>query len=182
MDALSSALAVLTAMITPAVLISASGTMILSTSSRLGRVVDRVRTIAKEIEQLAHDPPEMEMLEEKRAIIFDQLDRLTSRSRLLQRSLTVFYMSVAIFVATSVSIGVVAAIQLRYSWIPVILGLIGSCFLFYGSILMILEARLALISTHVEMDFLWRLGKSHVPAELAAARRSERLHMTFPRD
>jgi hypothetical protein len=40
MDALTSSLAVLTAMITPAVLISASGTMILSTSTRLGRVVD----------------------------------------------------------------------------------------------------------------------------------------------
>ena len=32
-------------MITPAVLISASGTMILSTSTRLGRVVDRVRSL-----------------------------------------------------------------------------------------------------------------------------------------
>jgi len=35
MDGLSSSLAVLTAMITPAVLISASGTMILSSSTRL---------------------------------------------------------------------------------------------------------------------------------------------------
>lgn len=156
--------------------------MILSTSTRLGRVVDRVRAIAIEIEELANEPPEMVMLEEKRAMIFDQLDRLTSRSRLLQRSLTVFYMSVAIFVATSVAIGVVAAIQLRYSWVPVILGLIGSCFLFYGSILMILEARLALNSIHIEMDFLWQLGKRHVPAELAAARRSERIHLTRPHD
>jgi hypothetical protein len=39
MDSIS-ATAVLTAMITPAVLISACGSMILSTSSRLGRVVD----------------------------------------------------------------------------------------------------------------------------------------------
>jgi hypothetical protein len=37
------ALAVLTAMITPAVLISACGALIFSTSSRLGRVIDRVR-------------------------------------------------------------------------------------------------------------------------------------------
>jgi len=42
----SSAIAVLTAMITPAVLISACGSMILSTSVRLGRVVDRVRTLS----------------------------------------------------------------------------------------------------------------------------------------
>ena len=37
------ALAVLTAMITPAVLISACGALIFSTSTRMGRVVDRVR-------------------------------------------------------------------------------------------------------------------------------------------
>src|SRR5207247_1461785 len=53
MDGLSSSLAVLTAMITPAVLISASGTMILSTSTRLGRVVDRVRSLSDRFQQLA---------------------------------------------------------------------------------------------------------------------------------
>ncbi|MBL0332872.1 MAG: DUF2721 domain-containing protein [Chlorobi bacterium] len=36
-------LGILTSMLTPAILISACGTLILSTSSRLGRVVDRVR-------------------------------------------------------------------------------------------------------------------------------------------
>jgi putative pyruvate formate lyase activating enzyme len=44
---MSSAVAVLTAMITPAVLISARGSMILSTSARLGRVVDRVRVMVE---------------------------------------------------------------------------------------------------------------------------------------
>lgn len=39
-------------MITPAVLISASGTLVLSTSNRLTRVVDRVRTLAREAEAL----------------------------------------------------------------------------------------------------------------------------------
>ena len=39
MDHLAPSLAVLSAMITPAVLISACGTLILSTSQRLGRVV-----------------------------------------------------------------------------------------------------------------------------------------------
>ena len=47
------AIAVLTAMITPAVLISACGSMILSTSSRLGRVVDRVRALSDRLETMA---------------------------------------------------------------------------------------------------------------------------------
>jgi len=52
-DPTLSAVAVLTAMITPAVLISACGSMILSTSSRLGRVVDRVRALSDKLEELA---------------------------------------------------------------------------------------------------------------------------------
>jgi len=36
------------AMITPAVLISASGTLVLSTGNRLGRIVDRVRVLTAE--------------------------------------------------------------------------------------------------------------------------------------
>jgi hypothetical protein len=44
---------VLSAMITPAVLISACGALILSTSVRLGRVVDRVRALADRFEELS---------------------------------------------------------------------------------------------------------------------------------
>ena len=47
---------VLGAMITPAVLISASGTLVLSTSNRLSRVVDRVRVLSAEAEQSRSSP------------------------------------------------------------------------------------------------------------------------------
>lgn len=166
MDTLSSGLTVLTAMITPAVLISACGTLILSTSTRLGRVVDRVRALAEQFETLARDNTGLELLEERRAMLFNQLDRLTSRARLLQRSMTVFYLALGVFVSTSVSIGMVGFFSVDYSWIPVVLGLFGAVFLFYGSILLIFEQRLALSATFAEMDFLWRLGKHHAPAEL----------------
>src|SRR5687768_4803358 len=88
MEPLSSALAVLTAMITPSVLISACGAMILSTSTRLGRVVDRVRSLSDSFEELVASGEELTLFEERRALIFDQLDKLTSRARLLQRSMT----------------------------------------------------------------------------------------------
>src|SRR5713226_9243478 len=119
MDGLTSSLAVLTAMITPAVLISASGTMILSTSTRLGRVVDRVRSLSDRFQQLADSGSTAEFFEEQRAMLYDQLDKLTSRSRLLQRALTTFYLAVGVFVATSVAIGVVAFSGARGAWVPV---------------------------------------------------------------
>src|SRR5262249_5073148 len=183
MEALTSSLAVLTAMITPAVLISASGTMILSTSTRLGRVVDRVRSLSSRLRRLTSKEEDSEFFEEERAMLYDQLDKLTSRSRLLQRALTSFYLAVGVFVATSVAIGAVAffyarglAAGGRGAWAPVVMGLVGALFLFYGSMLAIFEARLALSATHSEMDFIWRTTKRVMPEELVKQHKTHYVH------
>jgi hypothetical protein len=173
---LSSSVDVLTAMITPAVLISASGTMILSTSTRLGRVVDRVRSLSDRLQEVTTGDRDAEYFQERQAMLFDQLDKLTSRSRLLQRALTTFYLSVGIFVATSVAIGVVSFFSSRAAWIPVVTGLIGALFLLYGSMLLVFEARLALSTTHAEMDFIWRYTKHLVPKELVAQHKTHYVH------
>ena len=163
----NSAIAVLTAMITPAVLISACGSMILSTSSRLGRVVDRVRALSDRLEALTSEEQPKTDAKERQELIFEQLDKLTSRARILQRSMVVFYLSLGLFVATSVAIGIVGfASNQRYNVIPVILGIGGACFLFYGSMLLIFEARLALSTIHHEMDFIWKRSKKVAPAEV----------------
>src|SRR4249920_455245 len=91
LEAPANALAVLTAMITPAVLISACGALIFSTSSRLGRVIDRVRVLSDRFQEMVKHPEQDEMFEEKRLLIFTQLDRQTSRARLIQRAMTAFY-------------------------------------------------------------------------------------------
>src|SRR5207253_7083652 len=175
MDGLNSSLAVLTAMITPAVLISASGMMILSTSTRLGRVVDRVRSLSDRLRLLTNEEAG-EFFDEERAMLYDQLDKLTSRSRLLQRALTTFYLAVGIFVATSVAIGVVAFFSAHAAWVPVVMGLAGAMFLFYGSILLAFEARLALSTTHAEMDFIWRITRRVVPKALVEQHKTHYVH------
>lgn len=171
------AIAVLTAMITPAVLISACGSMILSTSTRLGRVVDRVRVLSDRLEDLADRKEKGSSTTERQALIFQQLDKLTSRARILQRCMVTFYMSLGMFVATSVAIGVVPFTgSQRYNMVPVGLGLAGACFLFYGSVLLILEARLALSTIHGEMDFIWRLSKRATPAEIVEQHKPHFVH------
>ena len=175
---MTSAVAVLTAMITPAVLISACGSMILSTSTRLGRVVDRVRNLSDKIEDLAAKPlGGVNETEERQAVIFSQLDKLTSRARILQRAMVCFYLCLGMFVATSVAIGVVAIKpHARYTIVPVLLGLLGACFLFYGSILLIFEARLALSTIHAEMDFIWRQTTRIAPADLVEQHKPHFVH------
>lgn len=172
---MSAAVAVLTAMITPAVLISACGSMILSTSTRLGRVVDRVRALADKLEELALKPPSE--AGERQAVIFAQLDKLTSRARILQRAMVSFYLCLGMFVATSVAIGIVAIVgKQRYTLVPVVFGIIGACFLFYGSILLIFEARLALSTIHAEMDFIWSQTTKVAPAELVEHHKPHFVH------
>ncbi len=120
------ALAVLTAMITPAVLISACGALIFSTATRLGRVVDRVRILSEKFETLAKHPEADEMADDRRQLLFAQLDRQTSRARLIQRAMVAFYSALGIFVATSVAIAVIAAVARSFTWIAVALGVLGA--------------------------------------------------------
>jgi hypothetical protein len=132
----SSATAVLTAMITPAVLISACGTLVLSTSTRLARVLDRVRTLAEQEETAQRSA---------------QIETLARRGRLLQFALALFYLGVAMFVSTSMAIGVVAAGSGRFAWVPVILALLGAVMLLGGSLILIVESKVALQSTLAEL-------------------------------
>ena len=170
-------LTILTAMITPAVLISACGSMILSTSTRLGRVVDRVRILSEKLEEISNHPQQTDSIRERQAAIFEQLDKLTSRARILQRCMVTFYLSAGAFVATSVAIGIVSVVNRpAYTLAPVICGLIGALFLFYGSMLLIFEARLALSTIHAEMDFVWRLTKKIAPAEIVQGHKAHFVH------
>jgi hypothetical protein len=150
--------------------------MILSTSSRLGRVVDRVRALSEKLEELAGK--HADETKERQGVIFAQLDKLTSRARILQRAMVVFYLATGLFVATSVAIGVVAVIPSspHYNLVPVIVGLLGACFLIYGSILLIFEARLALSTIHAEMDFVWRQSTKVAPADLVEHHKPHFVH------
>jgi Protein of unknown function (DUF2721) len=146
---------VLGAMITPAVLISASGTLVLSTSNRLTRVVDRVRVLADEALGLhQHEPDDAGTHERKRSLIEDQLTRLSQRALLLRTALSTLYLAIGLLVATSISIGLVALVEWRYGWVPVALGLAGASALLVASLMLIREARLAVGSTLREMEFV----------------------------
>ena len=64
----------------------------------------------------------------------------------------------------------------RWSSSPVILGIGGACFLFYGSMLLIFEARLALSTIHHEMDFIWQRSKKVAPAQIVEQHKPHFVH------
>ncbi len=164
--------AVLSAMITPAVLISAAGTLVLSTSNRLARVVDRIRALvarAEEVQSLAERAAaHVPLREAERQLIADQLVRLSERVRLLVAAMTVQYTAIGLFVATSIAIGIVALLDWQYGWVPVIFGLAGAGALLYSSVLLIREARLAVRSNLQELAFVREAVLERNASQLAA--------------
>ena len=146
---------ILGAMITPAVLISASGVLVLSTSNRVSRTVDRVRSLAAEVERLQGSSPAPNQLNpSKRKYVADQLAQLSRRALLLRSAMTALYSAIGLLVGTSILVGVVALLQWQYSSLPVLVGFAGACALLYGSLLLVREARLALLTTVEEVAFL----------------------------
>src|ERR1044072_8720328 len=105
-NALNSTIEFLTAMVTPALLISATGSLVLSTSTRLGRVVDRVRQLEERLSDLIYleEKQDVPLYDQRVEGIVDLLDKAPSRSRILQRAMAAFYYGLGFFVLTSVTI------------------------------------------------------------------------------
>lgn len=157
MPELTAAGQILGAMITPAVLISASGTLALSTSNRLGRIVDRVRSLSTIAESLPDGGGLTPDDVEKRALLADQLRTQSRRITLLQTSLTILYTAIGLWVATSLTIGLTHAVEGWLEWIPVFLGLCGAAALFFATLLLVSETRIAVRGTLVEMAYIRRM-------------------------
>ena len=163
LPSLDSTLSVLSAMITPAVMILATSSLIRTTTNRLVRIVDRVREMLPEFEKLAHaEQPD----ERKRTMLFKDLGRATIRARLGQQALAQLYLGLGAFLATSITLGVVTYARLDASWAPLLLGAVGVALLFSASILLILESRIALASAYAEMDYIRHISSHLAPPEL----------------
>ena len=167
-DVLNSTIEFLTAMVTPALLISATGSLVLSTSTRLGRVVDRVRQLEERLNEIiyAEDKESIPLYDQRVEVIVDLLDKVTSRSRILQQAMAMFYYGLGMFILTSVTIALVAIIHV-YRWLPIPIGVVGIMFLFVGAMFMIRETWMATATVNAEMDFTWELARKVAPKDVA---------------
>lgn len=95
---LNFALSIFSAMLTPVILISATGSLTISTSNRLSRAIDRARKITELVEALVKAEAVDALHDERKRMYFSLMARITERVGLLQRSLTSLYMSVLRFI------------------------------------------------------------------------------------
>ena len=144
---------VLSAMITPAVLISACGTLIFSTSARMGRIFDRVNVMKGELEAVVSGTSSY--CDERLAFLIEQVQRQKLRASLIHKAMSALYTATALFVSASLGI----AINLAYgspaqSWIPTALALCGGMFLFVASALLLYESRFNLKFVTRSIEFI----------------------------
>jgi hypothetical protein len=90
------------------VLIMASGSLILTTSQRLGRVIERTRKLTEYLRNLVQTEERTEH------VIEEELHKATKRAKLLQRAMTFLYITLSVFVATSIVLSITDVLHMRY--------------------------------------------------------------------
>ena len=153
---ISVAVAALSAMLTPALLILAAGSILGTTSGRLGRVIDRVRMLARSLEAVDRSEEDAAFVEERRQHLEFLMQNAAVRTRVLQRAMSWLILSIAGFVMTSVAIGILELSGVDLGGLALLLGLISAALLLTATFFLLRESRIALVSVAEEMDFVLR--------------------------
>ena len=149
----------LTAMITPALFMTATGSLIISTSNRMSRIVDRIRQLNDLGDMLSRGQSDVDFPAERIAHIVAQLDRLVTRSDRIRQALTLLYLALALFVGTSLSMAIHVLIGSNVLAMPTALAIAGVSLLLLASVQLTREAHAALGGNRVEIDFYRELRR-----------------------
>jgi hypothetical protein len=133
----TSLLSLVQSMVTPAVMISACGLLLLSVSNKLGRIVDRTRELNSEDRGLA---AEVAMV--RRLSVRNQIDILLRRALLLRNACGFLYLAVAVFALASLCVGLSGAAR-AFEVLMLVLFVVGLATVVWAGILAYLEIRLS---------------------------------------
>ncbi|WP_165072423.1 DUF2721 domain-containing protein [Paludisphaera rhizosphaerae] len=147
----------LSAMITPALFMTATGSLIISTSNRMSRIVDRIRQLNQEADDLGRGAKQVDFVEERLEHISVQLDRMIERSDTIRLALTVLYSALAMYVGTSLTLALDALAGGWFLVVPTTLAILGVGLMLAACVLLIREARIALRNNRLEILFYQKL-------------------------
>ncbi len=142
----------LSAMITPAIFLTANASLIISTSNRMSRVVDRIRVLNDLADKLDLGKTDLDYPAERLEHVHDQFRRLERRGDRIRFALIALYAALAVFVGTSLTLA-----QNRLIALPITLAVAGVGLLLFASINLVLEALEALRSNRLEIQFYKQL-------------------------
>ena len=134
--------AILTAMLAPALLMTATGSMLVSANARLARVVDRLRGLVVEWHDAAPDAASRDL----------RIHRHRRRAHLVLRACQMLYAALGCFVGTSLGLAIDAVLRYHLDVLPTVLAILGVVFLLGASVLLGVEVSLAVRSFDEELD------------------------------
>ncbi|MDG3003175.1 DUF2721 domain-containing protein [Paludisphaera mucosa] len=154
---LTDSYATLSAMITPALFMTATGSLIISTSNRMSRIVDRIRQLNLEGDDLCRGVKPTDFVEDRLEHIAVQLDRMILRSDLIRRTLTLLYLAMAMYVGTSLTLALNTLLGGWLLIVPTTLAILGVGLMLAACVQLIREAHIALRNNRLEILFYRKL-------------------------
>jgi hypothetical protein len=151
-------------MITPALFMTATGSLIISTSNRMSRIVDRIRQLNNEADGYSRGHLDLDFAEERMAHINDQLDRQVWRSDRVRYALSFLYLALSMFVGTSLTMGVDVLTGNYVVGLPTALAIGGVSLMMVASVELAREAAAALRSNRLEIRFYKGLREARMKA------------------
>ena len=134
--------AILTSMLAPALLMAATGSLLVSANARLARVVDRLRALIVAWEEEAPDRVQRDL----------QILRHRQRAQLVLRACQLLYAGLGAFVGTSLALAIDAYLGFRLGVLPTALAVLGVSFLLLASLALGIEVSLSVRSFDEELD------------------------------
>jgi len=134
---------VIQSMLSPAVMISCSGLLLLALTPKLGRVIDRIRLLNQEKMSIAKKSRLEDIEKERLESIEHQIGMLVYRAQLLKRSSGATLLAILFFVITSALIGISFMTKTNVVTLTLVTFLIGMIFVFGGVVFAYLEIRIS---------------------------------------
>ncbi len=151
--------AVLTAMLAPAFFLTATASLLLSANNRLARIIDRARTLLREL---------VDIEDEAERQLYEMRIRLQRRrSLIILRAGQLLYGAISCFVGTSLSVAVDTLLDHRLGGLPTWLAALGVLAMLAASLLLARESTLAVTAINEEMDH--RHVKARAPSPVRPA-------------
>lgn len=136
-----------------AILISACGNLISSTSTRLIKVTDICRAYCEKAKKETNKD-ELEQL-------FIKLEKVGPRIRLLETALTMFYSSLSCFALTTLFMSLDQIISKDLRLLTLASGIVGVIILPIASIILVLERQFTMKSIWQEIDYVNKIFKKN---------------------
>jgi Protein of unknown function (DUF2721) len=147
------------AMIAPALFLTATASLMISTATRMARIVDRIRTVVATCDRSRRGEDVLDFPKVRRKHALNELRRLQSRSDRVMAAVTLLYTAFGCFAATSMTIAIDRVTGHHLAGAPTLFAIAGVALLLAASVNLVVEARTALRSNDLEVQFFFELER-----------------------